>query len=167
MTANTTRLHIRTERHVPKLGVMLVGWGGNNGTTVTAAILANQMGLSWPTRNGVQEANYFGSLFLSSTVSLGMGPDGKDVYVPLHDVLPMVHPNDIVLGGWDISSLDLASAMNRARVLEPSLQVKNIILFIIIFFLFRIDLKMMANGATVNFEIKFELVSNIHFESLI
>ena len=160
MTANTTRLHIRTERHVPKLGVMLVGWGGNNGTTVTAAILANQMGLSWPTRNGVQEANYFGSLFLSSTVSLGMGPDGKDVYVPLHDVLPMVHPNDIVLGGWDISSLDLASAMNRARVLEPSLQVKNIILFIIIFFLFRIDLKMMANGATVNFEIKFELVSN-------
>ena len=161
MTANTTRLHIRTERHVPKLGVMLVGWGGNNGTTVTAAILANQMGLSWPTRNGVQEANYFGSLFLSSTVSLGMGPDGKDVYVPLHDVLPMVHPNDIVLGGWDISSLDLASAMNRARVLEPSLQVKNIILFILFFFfLFRIDLKMMANGATVNFEIKFELVSN-------
>jgi len=120
--ANTTRLHIRTERHVPKLGVMLVGWGGNNGTTVTAAILANQMGLSWPTRNGVQEANYFGSMLLSSTVSLGMGPDGKDVYVPFHDVLPMVHPNDIVLGGWDISSLDLASAMNRARVLEPALQ---------------------------------------------
>lgn len=115
---------------MPKLGVMLVGWGGNNGTTVTAAILANQMGLSWPTRNGVQEANYFGSMLLSSTVSLGMGPDGKDVYVPFHDVLPMVHPNDIVLGGWDISSLDLASAMNRARVLEPALQVINLVLTI-------------------------------------
>ena len=126
VTANTTQLHIRTERHVPKLGVMLVGWGGNNGTTVTAAILANQMGLSWPTRNGVQEANYFGSMLMSSTVSLGMGPDGKDVYVPFHDVLPMVHPNDIVLGGWDISSLDLASAMDRARVLEPALQVKSL-----------------------------------------
>lgn len=32
----------RTERKVPKLGVMLVGWGGNNGTTLTAGILANK-----------------------------------------------------------------------------------------------------------------------------
>jgi myo-inositol-1-phosphate synthase len=26
----------RTARKVPKTGVMIVGWGGNNGTTVTA-----------------------------------------------------------------------------------------------------------------------------------
>ncbi len=32
----------RTQRKVPKLGVMLVGWGGNNGTTLTAGILANK-----------------------------------------------------------------------------------------------------------------------------
>ena len=123
VTANGTRLRIRTERHVPKLGVMLVGWGGNNGTTVTAAILANKLALTWPSRNGVQDANYFGSLMMSSTVSLGMDAAGRDVYVPFHDLLPMVHPNDIVLGGWDISSMDLASAMSRARVLEPALQV--------------------------------------------
>jgi myo-inositol-1-phosphate synthase len=36
------------------------------------------------------------------------------VYVPLHDVLPMVNPNDVVLGGWDISSMNLADAMARA-----------------------------------------------------
>lgn len=124
MSPDVTRLRIRTETQVPKLGVMLVGWGGNNGTTVTAAVLANKMGLSWPTRNGHQEANYFGSLMMSSTVSLGTGADGRDVYVPFHNMLPMVHPDDIVLGGWDISSLDLASAMYRARVLEPALQVK-------------------------------------------
>ncbi|EFX77117.1 hypothetical protein DAPPUDRAFT_198542 [Daphnia pulex] len=122
VTPNTSRLRIRTERQVPKLGVMLVGWGGNNGTTVTAAVLANKLALSWPTRNGHQEANYYGSLMMSSTVSLGMGSDGRDVYIPFHDLLPMVHPDDIVLDGWDISSLDLASAMDRARVLEPSLQ---------------------------------------------
>lgn len=116
-------MKIRTERKIPKLGVMLVGWGGNNGTTVTAAVLANKLGLSWPTRNGTQEANYFGSLMMASTVSLGTGPDGRDVYVPFHDLLPMVHPNDIVLDGWDISSLDLATAMARACVLEPALQV--------------------------------------------
>ena len=61
---------------------------------------------------------------MSSTVSLGMGADGRDVYVPFHDLLPMVHPNDIVLDGWDISSMDLASAMSRAQVLEPALQDK-------------------------------------------
>lgn len=44
----------RTERHVPRLGVMLVGWGGNNGTTVTAAVLANKLGLTWRNKTGVK-----------------------------------------------------------------------------------------------------------------
>lgn len=29
-----------------------MGWGGNNGTTVTAAVLANRLGLSWMTKTG-------------------------------------------------------------------------------------------------------------------
>ena len=33
-----------------------------------------------------------------------------------------VHPNDIAIDGWDISSMNLADAMARARVLEPTLQ---------------------------------------------
>jgi len=37
-------------------------------------------------------------------------------------VLPMVHPNDLVIGGWDISGMNLADAMDRAAVLEPSLK---------------------------------------------
>ena len=44
----------RTERHVPKIGCMLVGWGGNNGSTITAAVLANKLGLSWNTKLGVK-----------------------------------------------------------------------------------------------------------------
>jgi len=32
----------------------------------------------------------------------------------LKDVIPMVNPEDIFVTGWDISSLDLASAMKRA-----------------------------------------------------
>lgn len=31
---------------------MLVGWGGNNGSTLTAAVLANRLRLTWPTRTG-------------------------------------------------------------------------------------------------------------------
>jgi myo-inositol-1-phosphate synthase len=34
----------------------------------------------------------------------------------------MVHPNELVLGGWDINGDDLAQAMERAQVLEPDLQ---------------------------------------------
>lgn len=46
---------------MPKLGVMLVGWGGNNGSTFTAGLIANRLGLSWPTKRGVQKANWFGT----------------------------------------------------------------------------------------------------------
>jgi myo-inositol-1-phosphate synthase len=34
----------------------------------------------------------------------------------------MVHPNDLAIGGWDISGMCLADAMDRAAVLEPSLK---------------------------------------------
>ncbi|XP_027520174.1 inositol-3-phosphate synthase 1 [Corapipo altera] len=117
----STRFTFRTARQVPRLGVMLVGWGGNNGTTVTAAVLANRLGLSWMTKTGCKKANYYGSLLQASTVCLGTGPTG-DVYVPFRDLLPMVHPNDIIFDGWDISSLNLAEAMRRAEVLDWSLQ---------------------------------------------
>ena len=52
MHPTSTRFTFRTARQVPRLGVMLVGWGGNNGSTLTAAVLANRLRLSWPTRTG-------------------------------------------------------------------------------------------------------------------
>lgn len=36
----------------------------------------------------------------------------------------MVHPNDLIIGGWDINGCNLAEAMERAAVFEPSLQAK-------------------------------------------
>lgn len=113
---------LRTELKVAKVGLMLVGWGGNNGSTLTAAVIANRRGLSWKTRRGMQSANYFGSLMLSTTVKLGLDHNGEDIFVPLNHLLPMVNPNDLVIGGWDISSLNLAKSMERAQVLEPDLQ---------------------------------------------
>ena len=44
--------------------------------------------------------------------------------MPLSGLLPMVHPNDIVLDGWDISGADLGAAMERAQVLDWDLQAK-------------------------------------------
>ena len=101
---------------------MLVGWGGNNGSTLTAAILANKQGISWMTKDGPKRSNYFGSITQSSTVFLGTTGNGEDVFVPMRDMLPMVEPNDIVVDGWDISGLNLGKAMERAKVLDYDLQ---------------------------------------------
>ncbi|PHH89762.1 hypothetical protein CDD83_5327 [Cordyceps sp. RAO-2017] len=115
----------KVDRRVPRVGMMLVGWGGNNGTTVTAGILANRRGLVWETKEGPREANYYGSVVMGSTVKLGTeARTNKEVNVPFHSVLPMVHPNDLVIGGWDISSMNLAQAMDRAQVLEPMLKAQ-------------------------------------------
>lgn len=112
---------------------MLIGWSGNNGSTFTAGLLANKHAMTWETRRGTQKANFYGSLVMASTVRLGTLDNGEMCSVPMHKMvffftfyyhekLPMVDPTDIVVGGWDISSLNLASAMDRAKVLEPGLK---------------------------------------------
>ena len=113
----------KVDGKVGKVGMMMVGWGGNNGSTITAAILANRQGLVWDTREGVREANYYGSVVMGSTTKLGTDEKtGKEINVPLRDMLPMVHPNDLAIGGWDISGMSLAKSMDRAQVLEPALK---------------------------------------------
>ena len=67
------------------------------------------------TKEGLKKPNYWGSLTQASTCRVG-NYKGEEVYVPFNKLLPMVHPNDVVLGGWDISNLNLAEAMERAQV---------------------------------------------------
>jgi len=119
----TKTYEFRTERKVPKVGLMLVGWGGNNGTTLTGGILANKHGVTWETKAGTQSPNYFGSVTQASTVFVGTS-GGEEVYVPLKDLIPLVDPNEIVLGGWDISGMNLGDAARRAQVLDFALQEK-------------------------------------------
>jgi len=117
----THRLKIRTERRVPKTGLMIVGLGGNNGTTVTAAIIANREKITWEDKAGLHQPDFLGSLTQASTVKLGMMND-QEVYIPFNRMLPMVDPCDLVIGGWDISKMNLADAMHRAEVLPLDLQ---------------------------------------------
>ena len=117
----TQSLTFKTDRAVPRTGLMLVGLGGNNGSTTVASVIANREGLSWETRRGTQRANYFGSITQSSTIRIGTTKNSEEINVPLKSVVPLVDPNDLVIGGWDCSSVDLYAAMQRARVLEPDL----------------------------------------------
>ncbi|CCE61369.1 hypothetical protein TPHA_0A02880 [Tetrapisispora phaffii CBS 4417] len=113
--------------NLPKLGIMLVGLGGNNGTTLLASVLANKNNLEFYSKNfkGLKKANYYGSVTQSSTIKLGIDPKTNDeIYVPFTDILPLSNPNDFVITGWDISDLNCFEAMQRACVLEHDLQMQ-------------------------------------------
>jgi len=61
---------------------------------------------------------------MSSVVPVGGDAEGNNVHFPLTSFVPMVHPNDLVLGGWDLSDMDLGTAMKRAQVFDCDLQDK-------------------------------------------
>lgn len=73
------------------------------------------------TKDGLRTPNYWGSLTQAATVRVG-NVNGEEAHAPVSSLLPMVHPNDIELGGWDISGLNLADAMERAKVIDWELQ---------------------------------------------
>jgi myo-inositol-1-phosphate synthase len=120
----TKTIQFKTETKIPKLGVMIVGWGGNNGTTVTNGILANRLSLKWETKRGEIKANYNGSLTQCSTTYLGQDDKGTTYVAPFKSLVPMVEPNDIVIGGWDISKMNIYEATKRAKVLEPTMYMQ-------------------------------------------
>ncbi|KAF3536738.1 hypothetical protein F2Q69_00018645 [Brassica cretica] len=117
----TTELVHESKNGAYQWPVMLVGWGGNNGSTLTAGVIANREEISWATKEKVQQANYFGSLTQASSIRVGSF-NGEEIYAPFKSLLPMVNPEEIVFGGWDISDMNLADAMGRAKVLDIDLQ---------------------------------------------
>lgn len=126
VTPQTTKMKFKTETTVPKLGVMLVGLGGNNGCTSVAGILANKLNLTWETKEGTSKPNYWGSVMMASTAKVGNDKFGNSVFTPMQNMLPMVHPNDFVMSGWDISAMNLGDAMKRSQVLDINLQQVSI-----------------------------------------
>lgn len=117
-------MQFKTQSNIGKVGVMLIGVGGNNGTTCIAGCIANKLGITWETKQGNKTANYWGSLMFASTTKIGNDLQGNPVYVPLRNLVPVLHPNDICWGGWDINDLNLGDAMKRAKVLDIDLQNK-------------------------------------------
>jgi myo-inositol-1-phosphate synthase len=116
---------IETEAKVPKLGLMLVGLGGNNGSTMYAGLLAHKYNVSWESKQGIETPTYYGSFTQCATAKVGiqrLPKRGiKDVYKPIKELLPMVNPSEIEITGWDISDANLYDACKRAHVLEPDL----------------------------------------------
>ncbi|KAL0231973.1 hypothetical protein PCE1_002970 [Barthelona sp. PCE] len=121
--SKTEEVTFKVDRKVPKLGMLIVGLGGNNGTTVFGMVEANKQKMTWQQRDRVVEANYYGSLTQVATSRLGR-IGNEDVYTKFGNLLPMVDPDDVVIGGWDINGMNLGDAMKRASVFDPELQEK-------------------------------------------
>jgi myo-inositol-1-phosphate synthase len=83
--------------------------------------VCTRSGITWMTKDGLKKPNYWGSLTQAATCRIG-NFNGEEVHTPFSSLLPMVHPNDIELGGWDISGMNLADAMERAQVFDFELQ---------------------------------------------
>ncbi|CUM63497.1 uncharacterized protein PRCAT00001073001 [Priceomyces carsonii] len=124
VTPTAVDYQFKVDLSVKKTGLLLVGLGGNNGTTLVGSVLANKHNISFENKEGVVKPNYYGSVTQSSTLKIGVDHEGNDIYAPFNSLLPFVNPNDLIVGGWDISKLPLDKAMKRAKVLDTDLQKK-------------------------------------------
>ncbi len=110
-----------------KIGVMIVGLGGNNGTTFTAGILAKQGGLQWETKDGCNDVEFLGSISEYGSVHIGYREDGNPYTKLYKEMLDLHNIKDIVVGGWDICGDDLYTASVSNKVLDINLreQLRN------------------------------------------
>lgn len=91
MRIENNKYHFRTQKDSGKVGLMMVGLCGNNGTTILGGIIANREGLEWNTKKGVQKSNMYGSMTQSSTIKVADSPEGE-IYLKVNQVLPMIRP---------------------------------------------------------------------------
>lgn len=113
----------QTTKKVGRVGLMMVGLGGNNGTTIMGGIIANREKMQWNTKKGVQKANMLGSMTQSSTMKVADSEEGE-FYMKIKEVIPMVNPEDLIVSGWDINAMSMSDAMKRAQVFDIELQQK-------------------------------------------
>ena len=72
----------RTEKLPGRVGLLMVGLGGNNGSTILGGLLANKNKVVWNTKKGEQKATMYGSMTQCSTMKVAETEDGE-VYLPI------------------------------------------------------------------------------------
>ena len=104
-----------------RMGVMLVGLGGNNGTTFAAGMIAHREGLTWEDKEGEHKVEFLGSISQMGSVHIGYDRKGKAHSRLFKHITPMYSPEELVVGGWDICSDDLYTAATKAKVIDLGL----------------------------------------------
>lgn len=123
LQVTSANYQFRTDLKVAKCGVLLVGLGGNNGSTLLSSVVALKHNIKFNNKLGeVDCSKLYGSMTQCSTIKLGIDSKGNDVFVPFNTILPMVKPADLVVSGWDINGSNLYESVRRAKVLDYNLQ---------------------------------------------
>uniref|UniRef100_A0A8C9G8K3 Inositol-3-phosphate synthase n=1 Tax=Piliocolobus tephrosceles TaxID=591936 RepID=A0A8C9G8K3_9PRIM len=100
-----------------KLGVLIVGIGGNNATTMLGGICANSKDISYIDNYDIKKPNYLGSVFLSSNLRIGYDKANKEhSYCPIYKLVELYNPENIIFGGWDINHMNLKDCLYRNKV---------------------------------------------------
>ena len=129
---NTIKIQTLDYDKDKKLGIMVVGLGGNNGSTLVTSLLAYNKGIRWENKNGIQKVKWLGSLSQYGSINLGYNK-GKIVSKLIKDMVSLRKLEDIIIGGWDICGDDLYTACKKNKVIDPALinqledDLKNII----------------------------------------
>jgi len=97
-----------------KIGILVVGLGGNNGVTMVAGFLANNQKLEWETgaAGRVSAPNWNGCI-------TQLAPKGGSV--GFQDRYPLANVTNAAIGGWDIRPTPLGDALYESRVLDYDL----------------------------------------------
>jgi myo-inositol-1-phosphate synthase len=110
------------EEKSSSIGILVIGLGGYNGTTLLAGVVANRRGIDWHGPQGQPKSpNYLGCI-------TQLKSKGKYGGVGFSDVLPgLASVNDAAIGGWDIRSTCLGDALLKQQILDYDLvrQVKD------------------------------------------
>lgn len=99
-----------------KIGILIVGLGGNNGVTLLAGLLANNRGLEWETAAAgrVSAPNWNGCI-------TQLEPRGVHGGVGFKDRYPLADASDAAVSGWDIRPTPLGDALYASRILDYDL----------------------------------------------
>ena len=99
-----------------KLGILIVGLGGNNGVTLLAGLLANSLGLEWETASAgrVSAPNWNGCI-------TQLEPRGVHGGVGFRGRYPLADASNAAVGGWDIRPTLLGDALYTSRILDYDL----------------------------------------------
>lgn len=97
-----------------KIGVLVVGIGGNNGVTMVAGQLAAQKSLEYECYMGRTPATLGGCITQLNSKGVHGGVGFADRY-------PLAKFTSCALGGWDIRPKPLGDALYESRVLEYDL----------------------------------------------
>ena len=90
-------------------GILVVGFGGGNGVTLAAGMVANKNNISWEGPTGRQTPNFLGCI--TQLPAKGGNGGYRERYA-------LADATDAAFGGWDIRPTPLGEALYNARILD-------------------------------------------------